>query len=37
MPSDTIFQMTGSTIRFGAGATREVGADFVDLGCQRVR
>jgi hydroxyacid-oxoacid transhydrogenase len=36
MPSDTIFQMTGSTIRFGDGATREVGADFVDLGCRRV-
>jgi hydroxyacid-oxoacid transhydrogenase len=36
MSSDTIFQMTGSTVRFGAGATREVGADFVDLGCRRV-
>ncbi len=36
MPPDTIFQMTGSTVRFGAGATREVGADFVDLGCRRV-
>jgi hydroxyacid-oxoacid transhydrogenase len=34
--ADTIFQMTGSTVRFGAGATREVGADFVDLGCRRV-
>jgi hydroxyacid-oxoacid transhydrogenase len=33
---DTVFQMTGSTVRFGAGATREVGADFVDLGCRRV-
>ena len=31
-----IFQMTGSTVRFGAGATREVGADFVDLRCRRV-
>jgi len=28
--------MTGSTVRFGAGATREVGADFVALGCRRV-
>jgi hydroxyacid-oxoacid transhydrogenase len=28
--------MTGSTVRFGAGATREVGADLVDLGCRRV-
>jgi hydroxyacid-oxoacid transhydrogenase len=36
MASDTIFQMTGSTVRFGAGATREVGGDFVDLGCRRV-
>jgi len=36
MPTDTIFQMTGSTVRFGDGATREVGADFVDLGCRRV-
>jgi hydroxyacid-oxoacid transhydrogenase len=36
MPSDTVFQMTGSTVRFGAGATREVGSDFVDLGCRRV-
>jgi hydroxyacid-oxoacid transhydrogenase len=36
MTTDTIFQMTGSTVRFGAGATREVGADFVDLGCHRV-
>jgi hydroxyacid-oxoacid transhydrogenase len=33
---DTVFQMTGSTVRFGAGATREVGADLVDLGCRRV-
>jgi len=29
-------QMTGSTIRFGSGATREVGDDFVDLRCRRV-
>jgi hydroxyacid-oxoacid transhydrogenase len=36
MAADTIFQMTGSTVRFGTGATREVGADFVDLGCRRV-
>ncbi len=28
--------MTGSTVRFGEGATREVGADFADLGCRRV-
>ena len=36
MARDTIFQMTGSTIRFGDGATREVGTDFVDFGCRRV-
>jgi hydroxyacid-oxoacid transhydrogenase len=36
MPSDTIFQMTGSTVRFGVGATREVGPDLGDLGCRRV-
>lgn len=36
MPADTIFQMTGSTIRFGEGATREVGSDLADLGCRRV-
>ena len=36
MQTDTVFQMTGSTVRFGAGATREVGSDFVDLGCRRV-
>ena len=34
--TDTIFQMTGSTVRFGSGATREVGAEFVDLRCRRV-
>lgn len=36
MPADTVFQMTGATVRFGGGATREVGDDFVDLGCRRV-
>jgi hypothetical protein len=36
MRTDTIFQMTGSTVRFGDGATREVGTDFVDLGCRRM-
>ena len=36
MTHDTVFQMTGSTIRFGAGATREVGSDLFDLGCRRV-
>ncbi|MHC4875122.1 MAG: hydroxyacid-oxoacid transhydrogenase [Planctomycetota bacterium] len=36
MTCDTIFQMTGSTVRFGAGATREVGFDFAELGAKRV-
>jgi hydroxyacid-oxoacid transhydrogenase len=36
MAADTVFQMTGATVRFGGGATREVGDDFVDLGCRRV-
>jgi hydroxyacid-oxoacid transhydrogenase len=36
MPVDTVFQMTGATVRFGIGATREVGSDFADLGCRRV-
>jgi hydroxyacid-oxoacid transhydrogenase len=36
MPADTVFQMTGSTVRFGVGATRDVGGDFADLGCRRV-
>lgn len=33
---DTVFQMTGSTVRFGFGATREVGLDFVDYGAKRI-
>ncbi len=36
MPDDTVFQMTGSTVRYGFGATREVGADFADRGAKRV-
>ena len=36
MTTDTVFQMTGSHVRFGMGATREVGADFADLGAKRV-
>ncbi|MEX2287119.1 MAG: hydroxyacid-oxoacid transhydrogenase [Planctomycetaceae bacterium] len=35
MPNDTAFQMSASNIRFGAGATREVGMDLVDLGAKR--
>ncbi|HUG20130.1 MAG TPA: hydroxyacid-oxoacid transhydrogenase [Planctomycetaceae bacterium] len=36
MPHDTVFQMTGSTVRYGFGATREVGYDFADLKAKRV-
>ena len=36
MNNDTAFQMSASNIRFGAGITREVGMDLVDLGARRV-
>jgi hydroxyacid-oxoacid transhydrogenase len=36
MPHDTVFQMTGSTVRYGFGATREVVADFAERGARRV-
>lgn len=36
MQHDTIFQMTGSTVRFGVGATREVGFELADIGVRRV-
>ena len=36
MTNDTVFQMTGSTVRYGFGATREVGYDLSDRGCRRV-
>lgn len=36
MTTDTIFQMTGSNVRFGVGATREVGCDLADIGAKRV-
>ena len=36
MAADTVFQMTGATVRFGEGATRDVGDDLVDFGCRRV-
>lgn len=36
MTTDTVFQMTGSNVRFGFGATHEVGSDFADLGARRV-
>ena len=35
MERDTIFEMATSNIRFGAGATREVGMDLADMGCRR--
>lgn len=36
MAFDSVFQMTGSTVRYGFGATREVGAEFVDRRVKRV-
>ena len=36
MPNDTIFEMATSNIRYGAGATREVGMDLADMGAGRV-
>jgi hydroxyacid-oxoacid transhydrogenase len=36
MPHEYAFEMATSAIRFGPGATREVGADVIDLGASRV-
>ena len=36
MERDFAFEMSASNIRFGSGATREVGMDLADLGAQRV-
>src|SRR3982751_956423 len=36
MINETAFEMTASNIRFGAGVTREVGADLRELGARRV-
>ncbi|MBL9123126.1 MAG: iron-containing alcohol dehydrogenase, partial [Planctomycetaceae bacterium] len=36
MSHDTAFEMASSSIRFGPGVTREVGADVADLGARRV-
>ncbi len=33
---ETAFEMAGSSVRFGAGVTREVGAELADLGISRV-
>ena len=33
---DTAFELATSSIRFGAGVTREVGADLADMGAKRV-
>src|SRR5262245_42021949 len=35
-PNDIVFEMATSNIRFGRGATREVGMDLADLGARRV-
>jgi len=35
MARDTIFEMATSSIRFGVGATREVGMDLADMGVER--
>ena len=36
MKYESAVEITGSSVRFGAGVTREVGADLVDLGARRV-
>src|SRR5579863_7760112 len=35
MLNEYAFEMAASAIRFGSGATREVGADLVDLGARK--
>ena len=34
--NDRAFEMAVSSVRFGAGVTREVGMDLADMGCRRV-
>jgi len=36
MANDFAFEMAASAVRFGAGVTREVGADLAELGAERV-
>jgi hydroxyacid-oxoacid transhydrogenase len=36
MSFETVFSMDASSIKFGKGATREVGSDMKDLGARRV-
>ncbi len=36
MPKESVFTMETSSIKYGPGATREIGEDIRDLGCRRV-
>lgn len=36
MMPEIAFEMAAANVRFGVGATREVGMDLVDLGVRRV-
>jgi hydroxyacid-oxoacid transhydrogenase len=36
MANETAFEIAGASVRFGAGVTREIGADLAELGIRRV-